>query len=55
MFKRNTQERAAQLEAANAEIGRLCALPLADLAPEVLPAFKSQGSCGRTPARSRSG
>jgi hypothetical protein len=43
MFKRNTQERAAELEAASAEIGRLCALPVADLAAEVLPAFKSQG------------
>jgi hypothetical protein len=43
MFNRHKQGRADQLEAANAEIGGLCALPVADLAVEVLPAFGQRG------------
>jgi hypothetical protein len=43
MFKRDKHEKGGQLEAAGAEIGRLCALPVADLAVEVLPAFSQRG------------
>jgi hypothetical protein len=35
----NTEEKAAQRAAANEEIERLCALPVAELAAEILPAW----------------
>jgi hypothetical protein len=37
-------EKNAQLDAASAEIGRLCALPTRELAVEVLPAFGRDGA-----------
>ena len=40
------EEKAAQKEAARAEIERLCALPVADLAVEIMPAFGPEGVRG---------